>query len=157
MILFMLTPIVRAPIVDGEVTLTMPRDITDIVRLAEQREKKKAEKISLFLKLSKDPDIRPIIELFRADVTPNGKKHKTHFNPPVGFKTGNGLRDAIRALDLPEKVTAKWVWEALRKKQFRFNANDELGAVSDALYAMSRGKSPEFRSVAGEKGVYEKI
>jgi hypothetical protein len=135
----------------------MARDIDDIVRLAEQREKRKAEKISLFLKLSKDPDIRPIIELFRADVTPNGKKTKTQFTPPVGFKTGNGLRDAIRNLDLPQRVTAKSVWDALHKKQFRFSANDELGAVGDALYAMSRGKNPEFRRVVGEKGVYEKI
>ena len=152
-----MTPSVAAPIVNAEVTLIMTRDINEIVRLAEQREKRKAEKISLFLKLSKDPDIRPIIELFRVDVTPNGKKTKAKFSPPAGFKTGNGLRDAMRALVLPQKVTAKLVWDALHKKQFRFSANDEMGAVSDALYAMSRGKKPEFRSVPGEKGVYEKI
>src|SRR6266478_626652 len=116
----------------------MPHDIPDFVRAAEQYEKRRAEKVSLFFKLIKDPDIQPYLALLRDDGHPTNGKKKKQFVPPVGFKTGNGIRDAIRALDLSQKVAANWVLEQLRKKQFKFAARDELGAVSDALYAMVR-------------------
>lgn len=141
----------------------MPRAIPEFVRLAEQYEKRRAEKISQFFTLIKDPIIQPYLELLRDDEVkptsvPKSVAHK--FVPPPGFKTGNGVRDAIRALALQDRFDAKHVWEALHKRQFRFGARDEVGAVADALYAMSRGKNPEFRRIPTEGGgptQYEKI
>lgn len=141
----------------------MPRAIPEFVRLAEQYEKRRAETVSLFFKLIKDPIIQPYLELLRDDeVKPEAvPKTVTHrFAPPPGFKSGNGIRDAIRGLDLHGRFDAKQVWESLHKKQFRFAARDEVGAVADALYAMSRGKRPEFRRIHVEGGgptQYEKL
>jgi len=125
----------------------MPRDIPDFVRAAEQYEKRRADKVNQFLRLIKDPDIQPYLELLRDKTAPvNGSKA---FVPPPGFKSGNGLRDSIRKLDLSQKFTSVWVLEQLRKNQFPFSAHDELGAVSDALYAMAR--KGELRRINPEK------
>jgi hypothetical protein len=135
----------------------MAQAIPDFVRRFEQYEKRRAEKISLFFKLIKDPIIQPYLELLR-DGEP--KEDKKQFVPPPGFKSGNGLRSAIRALALPQRFTARQTLEVLRKQQFHFSATDELGAVGHALYAMSQGKRAEFRRIPAQDGQpaqYERI
>lgn len=128
--------------------------------LLEKAEKQRAEKVAKFLELLRDPDLASLVALLR-----NGNRHEfvsaAPFIPPVGFKNGNGIRDAIRALTLPAQFTCDDVVAALKQEDFEFSSSDPRKTVRDALYVLSQSETPEFRrvrgGVGGQIGVYERI
>jgi hypothetical protein len=138
-------------------------DISKSLALVEQVEKRRAEKIAQFVKTlreaANDPDLASVFALLR-----NGHHHEPQkspqFVPPKGFKTGNGIRDAIRALTLPQEFTAEDVVRGLEAAHFHFaSENRKAGAVRDALRALE--KAAELRIKRHGKGgrlsVYERV
>lgn len=135
----------------------MTRQLDDLVRIAEQAEQRRADKVATFLEMLRDPDLAPLVSsLINIEHSTNGKR----FVPPKGFKNGNGIREAIRALysKLPPQFTSLDVHAFLRNAHFRFSARDEKNAVRDALAAMA--KNGELKVVAigsgGKPNVYER-
>lgn len=133
--------------------------------LVEKAERQRAEKVAKFLELLRDPDLASLVALLRHGSQQEGTGtlfvSAAPFVPPVGFKNGNGIRDAIRGLALPARFTCDDVVTALKQENFEFTSNDPRKTVRDSLYVMSQGDSPEFRrvrgGVGGQVGVYERV
>jgi hypothetical protein len=141
----------------------MTTNIRQIFELAEQVEKRKSEKLQKLMELMADPDLSHYIAQWGSFLR-NGhppEPEKRSFSPPPGFKYGNGIRDAVRALTLPQQFTATDVLNALEGTNFRFSARDRKGAIRDVLYELARGDSPEFKIVregaGGKPNYYQRV
>jgi hypothetical protein len=131
--------------------------------LVEKVEKEHAAKVAKFWELVRDPELAAHVAIVRNGHQQTGvvTVSAAPFVPPVGFKNGNGIRDAIRALALPARFTCDDVVTALKQENFEFSSSDPRKTVRDSLYVLSQSESPEFRrvrgGVGGQVGVYERI
>jgi hypothetical protein len=133
-----------------------------------QREKERAAKVGMFLQLINDPDIAPYVAMLRnGNGNSSAPKHKAaptktkRFAPPVGFKTGNGIRETITTLSLPHQVTVDDVLNGLVAANFKFTGHDLKHTIRDAMAALCKGKNPVFKWVGGGQGgrpkIYERL
>ena|ERR1700739_4104279 len=132
----------------------------DFSLLVEKVERRRAEKVAKFLELLRDPDLAAYVAILRSGEQPEPPKG-AGFTPPIGFKNGNGIRDAIRGLTLPARFTSDEILKALEEIGFPFSSKDHKSAVRDAVYKLTTGTTPEFRKFRTGKGghpnVYERI
>lgn len=128
----------------------MASDVDQIVKLAPQVEKRRAEKVAQFLELIRDPDLASYVNLLRnGDASLTRSANATQH----GFKNGNGLREAIRSIHgvLPPRFTASQILEHLQHRNFKFAAKDPGSAIRDALYILKRDGELKI-AVAGKGG-----
>lgn len=130
--------------------------MNDIAQMVEQVEKRIAEKRARFVELLRDPDLAPYIAGLR-----NGHQPTKSFTPPIGFKSGNGIREAVLSLALPARFTSDDVLKALLVAGFKFSGTDQKGAVRDALYQLSKGDEAQLKivqkGVGGKPNIYERV
>jgi hypothetical protein len=136
----------------------------NFAKLVEQAERVRSAKIAKFLELLNDPDIRRYLSIFKngqVSLDQEFDSATTKRAAPVGFRTGNGIQEAIKALALPPEFTSEDVFFNLNSQKFRFEAKDHRGSVRDALFKLSHGKNPTFKLIrkgaGGELSVYERI
>jgi hypothetical protein len=133
-------------------------------KLAQEAERARAAKVSKFLELLVDPDLSHIVSVLKNGGDP-GEPRRFAPSPvravPLGFKTGNGIQEKIKSLELGQRFTSEDVYSTLINQDFVFSAKDPRGAVRDALHKLTHGKTPAFRMVKKGKGgqstVYERI
>jgi hypothetical protein len=133
----------------------------DFSVLVEQVARRTTEKVARFLEMLRDPDLAPYVAALR-----NGHEHKQSPSPArldqsAGFKIGNGIREAVIALPLPQRFTGEDVLAALEASDFQFSSRERKAAVRDALFKLSRGANPFFKIIkkgaGGKPNIYEKI
>jgi hypothetical protein len=122
--------------------------MNDIAQMVEQVEKRIAEKRARLMELLRDPDLAPYVAGLQNGHQPESAKP---IAPPIGFKTGNGIREAVMNIPLSTRFTSDDVLKGLLAVGFKFSGTDQKSAVRDALYQLSRGNDAKLRMV--QKGV----
>jgi hypothetical protein len=141
--------------------------MNDISQIVEQVEKRIAEKRARLVALLNDPDLAPYVAVLQNGHKPAQPNKKPSFTPPIGFKNGHGIRDAIRKLLSDEEHPF------FEMRQFgRDNVKNFLDslygkdaytdkAVGDALHHLSTSKNRVLKKVGGGEGgklnLYERI
>jgi hypothetical protein len=161
----------------GEVSEQMSSAILQTIRQAEEIAARKASKEAQLESLVQDPDCADWVLRWVEDIrkglseaSSNGNSHESIFDPveqqgepfiirmrPQGGKNGNGIRNAIRALDdLPTRFTASDVLQRLNARNFPFVAEPN-SAIKDALYALKRRHElrVSFQGSGGKPSKYE--
>jgi hypothetical protein len=128
----------------------------DFQELVEKVDRERADKVARFLEMLRDPDLAGYVARLRNG-TPQPEPAKiaskaASFTPPAGFKSGNGIREAVRSLTLPAQFTADDVLRGLETHNFAFASEDHKSPVRDAIYSLTHGNAPVFRRVSGGVG-----
>jgi hypothetical protein len=129
-------------------------------KMVEQVDKRIAEKRARLVELLNDPDLAPYVAVLH-----NG--HKPQFAPPVGFKNGHGIREAIRKL-LDNESHPFFEMQKFGRDNVKNFLDDLYGkdanslkAVGDALHHLSTSKNKVLKKVGGGEGgkpnLYERI
>lgn len=138
----------------------MRDDFQKLVEKVEKVEKERADKVARFLELLRDPDLAGYVAMLSNGNHRSEPAKIPSFSPPTGFKSGNGIREAIRSLALPARFTADDVLVALEVQKFEFASADHKAAVRDAVYSLTKGVEPTFHKVRSGAGglpnVYER-
>ena len=133
----------------------------DFSVVVEQVARRTTEKVARFLEMLRDPDLAPYVAALRNGHDHNQSPSPVRLAQPPGFKIGNGIREAVIALQLPNRFTGEDVLAALEATDFQFSSRDRKGAVRDALFKLSRGASPVFKIIkkgaGGKPNIYERI
>lgn len=141
--------------------------MSNFTQVVEQVEKRIAEKRARLVALLNDPDMAPYVEALRHGehlrVTP-----ARVFNPPQGFKNGNGIRDAIRKLlaDESHPFFEMRDFDRTNVKNFLDEMYGEgaysMKAIGDALHHLSSSsKDKVLKKVSGGEGgklsIYQRV
>jgi hypothetical protein len=137
-------------------------------KVVEQVEKRIAAKRAQFVELLNDPDLAPYTAaLLNGHRPPEPKSNPKAFTPPVGFKNGHGIRDAIRKL-LADDAHPFFEMQIFGRDNVKNFLDDLYGkdafsqkAIGDALHHLSTSKSKVLKKVGGGEGgklnLYERI
>jgi hypothetical protein len=141
--------------------------MNDISQIVEQVEKRIAEKRARLVELLNDPDLAPYVAVLQNGHKPQANKRPS-FTPPVGFKNGNGIRDAIRKL-LDDEAHPFFEMQQFGRDNVKNFLDDLYGkdayslkAVGDALHHLSTStKNKVLKKVGGGEGgkpnLYQRI
>jgi hypothetical protein len=133
-------------------------DITKIQAQVAEVDKRITEKKALLMQLVSDPEMAPYVAALRNGHQPEPEKRP--FIPPAGFKNGNGIREAIRKLTLPQRCTNSDIESGLIAANFR-SKRELKRSVRDAMFDLSHCDDPFFRVVkvgrGGKPNIYERI
>ncbi|HEV2322756.1 MAG TPA: hypothetical protein VGS10_02275 [Terracidiphilus sp.] len=119
--------------------------------MVEKVEKRRADKVARFVELLRDPELATYVSLLRNG-SPEHAPGLAAFDSPTAFKRGNGIREVIVTLNLPDKFTSEDVLAQLEQRSFPFSSKDHKGAVRDALFKLARGEKSPFRIVTKGAG-----